>query len=285
MLLPTKPTIHQRHHARRRLRGGSQHTESRGLGCMVTAAGGGDEQAVIGGSLKSSTQSPSSSDSLPLWLTDTRSRDALYALPCKRSIVTVCVGLLQLFEHKSVPVSSPALTTTSRCSTRPRQEATACGVRWALLCTGTGVGERDAEVASAASVHFPTPLHAPELVHGLYVPATSTCYGISSASGDSSPAGDTTPRRRYCCRELCSATTPLYLRGLTTSIACSRLRLGGGPQEDLGGGVLVLVNIALGVYCRSYFWTGNCRPGITGTERVWSWKIPGARLHNTETET
>ena len=74
------------------------------------------------------------------------------------------------------------------------------------LHTGTGLGERDAEVASAASVHFPTPLHAPELVHGLYVPATSTCYGISSASGDSSPAGDTTPRRRYCCRELCSAT-------------------------------------------------------------------------------
>ena len=62
-----------------------------------------------------------------------------------------------------------------------------------MLCTGTGVGERDAEVASAASVHFPTPLHAPELAHGLYVPATSPCYGISSASGDSSPVGAPRP--------------------------------------------------------------------------------------------
>ena len=126
-------------------------------------------------------------------------------------------------------------------STRGHSTRSPLGI---ALHTGTGLGERDAEVASAASVHSPTPLHAPELVHGLYVPATSTCYGISSASGDSSPAGDTTPRRRYCCRELCSATTPLYLRGLTTSLSAASLGSAADP-EGLGGGLSVKIRYAI----------------------------------------
>ena len=44
---------------------------------------------------------------------------------------------------------------------------------------------------------------------------------------------DTTPHRRYCCRELCSATTPLYLRGLTTSLSAASLGSAADP-EGLG---------------------------------------------------
>ena len=171
---------------------------------------------------------------------------------------------------------------TSSCSTRRRQEATVRGVRWALLCTGTGVGERDAEVASAASVHFPTPLHAPELAHGLYVPATSPCYGISSASGDSSPVGAPRPAGGTGVGNFVQppATISTGLDHLyCLQPASARRRAPRGPGR--GG---------LGEYWVCYtaviIWT-QLGP-VAGNERDSSRKIPDARLHtplNTETET
>ena len=58
---------------------------------------------------------------------------------------------------------------------------------------------------------------------------------------------DTTPHRRYCCRELCSATTPLYLRGrggLTTSLSATSLGSAADP-ESLGGGLSVKIGYIL----------------------------------------
>ena len=56
--------------------------------------------------------------------------------------------------------------------------------------------------------------------------------------------GDTTPRRRYCCRELCSATAPLYLRGLTTSLSAASLGSAADP-ESLGGGLSVKIGYVI----------------------------------------
>ena len=146
-------------------------------------------------------------------------------------------------------------------------------------CTGTGVGERDAEVASAASVHFPTPLHAPELAHGLYVPATSPCYGISSASGDSSPVGAPRPAGGTGVGNFVQppATISTGLDHLyCLQPASARRRAPRGPGRGGLGEHWVC-------YTAVIIWT-QLGP-VAGNERDSSRKIPDARLHTTETET
>ena len=148
-----------------------------------------------------------------------------------------------------------------------------------MLCTGTGVGERDAEVASAASVHFPTPLHAPELAHGLYVPATSPCYGISSASGDSSPVGAPRPAGGTGVGNFVQppATISTGLDHLyCLQPASARRRAPRGPGRGGLGEYWVYIAAVI-------IWT-QLGP-VTGNERDSSRKIPDARLHTTETET
>ena len=135
-------------------------------------------------------------------------------------------------------------TTTSRCSTRPRQEATVRGVRWALRCTRG----RDWASETPRSLRRPPstfPLHCTHPSSS----TDSTCLRprhamgylrlvvIAVRQGTPRPAGGTVVGN--------FVQPPATIStGLGHLYACSRLRLGGGPQEDLGGGVLV--NIGYG---------------------------------------
>ena len=136
-------------------------------------------------------------------------------------------------------------TTTSRCSTRPRQEATVRGVRWALLCTRG----RDWASETPRSLRRPPstfPLHCTHPSSS----TDSTCLRprhamgylrlvvIAVRQGTPRPAGGTVVGN--------FVQPPATIStGLGHLYACSRLRLGGGPQEDLGGGVLVNIGYIL----------------------------------------
>ena len=146
-----------------------------------------------------------------------------------------------------------------------------------------GTRPRDALYAlsykTAASVHFPTPLHAPELAHGLYVPATSACYGVSSASGDSGPVGAPRPAGGTGVGNFVQppATISTGLDHLyCLQPASARRRAPRGPGRGGLGEHWVYIAAVI-------IWT-QLGP-VAGNERDSSRKIPDARLHTTETET
>ena len=170
-------------------------------------------------------------------------------------------------------------TTTSRCSTRPRQEATVRGVRWALLCTRG----RDWASETPRSLRRPPstlPLHCTHPSSS----TDSTCLRprhamgylrlvvIAVRQGTPRPAGGTVVGN--------FVQPPATIStGLNHLSVCSQPRLGGGPREPGRG------SLGENWVCHTAVIIWPHHGPVAGNERVSSRKIPDARLHTTETET